>query len=50
MNSLGEEMKLNQISNHSGTVTFDVHDLPAGFYVLQVKKEDEVVNLKFVKE
>jgi len=50
LNSLGEEMKLNQLSNQSGSVSFDVRDLPEGFYVLRVKKEDEIVNLKFVKE
>jgi len=43
-------MKLNQFSNHFGSVEFDVRSLSPGLYVLQVKNEDEVVNLKFVKE
>lgn len=50
MNSIGKEMKLSQLSNQLGSVSFDVHSLSPGLYVLQVKNKDDMVNLKFVKE
>ncbi|HYV94776.1 MAG TPA: T9SS type A sorting domain-containing protein [Chitinophagales bacterium] len=49
LNALGEEMKLNQLSNQFGSVSFDVHSLPPGCYVLQVSDENHIQNLKFIK-
>lgn len=49
LNSLGKEMQMKELSNHFGSIAFDIHQLPEGFYILQVKGRSEVVDLKFLK-